>query len=168
MNWNATEFFSHLTECNKFAQDHHFKFCKVSGLNGFEEALGRMLSTQAFVCISDIGNGYTDIENTPHNRTVKTVFLAVRHKIDSMDARLESMETLRELFRQFMSVLIREKTLLAQDGIYLDGRIQFNEIDQYFFSGCACAYFQIYFNKYINLTFNSSEWTGDIADAYGE
>ena len=38
-NWNAIAFFLDLTARNKFAREHDFVFCRVSGLEGFEEAL---------------------------------------------------------------------------------------------------------------------------------
>ena len=158
-NWNATSFFADLTARNKFAQQHRFRFCRVSGLDGFEEALSAMQQTTAFVCVSDISQGFTDINNTPHTRRVKTMFLAMRHAIDDMAARQRCMDTMRELFRQFMSVLILEQTKLQEHCIYLDPRVSFQEIDRYFFSGCACAYFQIGIDTYTDLQFNEAEWT---------
>lgn len=157
-SWNATVFFADLTKRNIFAQQKHFAFCKVSGLEGFEEALAKMQSSTAFVCVSDISDGYTDINNTPHTRRVKTVFLAMRHAIDDMNARERCMESMRELFRQFMSVLILEQTKLQQHCIYIDPRISFQEINRYFLSGCACAYFQIAVETYTDLQFNEAEW----------
>ena len=120
--------------------------------------MAHMQRTTAFVCVSDIANGFTELNNTPHTRRVKTVFLAKRHKIDDMAARTRCMETLRELFRQYMSLLILEKTKLEQHCIYLDPRISFNEIDRYFFSGCACAYFQIAVDVFTDLRYNADEW----------
>ncbi|MBQ0062995.1 MAG: hypothetical protein KBS94_03070 [Prevotella sp.] len=32
------------------------------------------------------------------------------------------------------------------------------EIDRYFFSGCACAYFQIATDVYTDLRYNQEEW----------
>ena len=158
-NWNATAFFEQLTASNRLAKQQHFTFCRVSGLEGFEEALANMMNTENFVCVSDVSQGYTDINNTPHTRRVKTVFFAMRHPIDDMAARLQRMDTMRELFRQFMSVLILEQTKLQQQNIYLDPRVSFQEIDRYFFSGCACTYFQIAVDTYTNLVYNSEEWT---------
>ena len=158
-NWDATSFFEGLTKRNKFARSKKFTFCRVSGLDGFEEALAKMLTKSAFVCVSDISQGFTDINNTPHTRRVKTVFLAMRHSLDNMVARQSCMDTMRELFRQFMSVLILEQTKLQEHSIYIDPRISFQEIDRYFFSGCACAYFQIAVDTYTDLQFNSEEWT---------
>ncbi len=157
-NWDATSFFELLTSTNKLAISEGFTFCRVSGLEGFEEALGSMQSSNAFICVSDIADGYTELNNSPRTRRIKTVFFAMRHAIDDMEARNSCMETMRELFRQYMSVLILEKVKIEQDCIYLDPRISFNEIDRYFFSGCACAYFQIAIDKFTDLRYNEDEW----------
>lgn len=158
-NWNATAFFEDLTKRNKLAKSKHFTFCRVSSLDGFEEALAKLLTKPAFVCVSDISQGFTDINNTPHTRRVKTVFFAMRHAVDNMEARQTCMNTMRELFRQFMSVLIMEQTRLQEHNIYIDDRISFQEIDKYFFSGCACAYFQIAVDTFTDLQFKATEWT---------
>ena len=157
-DWSATDFFQSLISKNKLAQSEQFTFCKVSGLQGFEEALHAMQQATAFCCVSDIADGYTELNNTPRTRRVKTVFLAMRHAAEDMEARSECMETMRELFRQFASQLILEKTRLEENCIYIDPRITFNEIDRYFFSGCACAYFQIAVDCYTDLRYNADEW----------
>ena len=156
--WDATEYFEHLTATNRLAKREGFTFCRVSGLDGFEEALGKMQHSTAFVCVSDIANGYTELHNTPRTRRVKTVFIAMRHQIDDMKARTTCMDIMRELFRQFMSKLILEKTKLENHCIYLDPRISFNEIDRYFFSGCACAFFQVAVDVFTDLRLNPDEW----------
>lgn len=157
-DWSATDFFQNLVANNKLAVAEGFTFCKVSGLEGFEEALHAIQQATAFCCVSDIADGYTELNNTPRTRRIKTVFLAMRHAIDDMDARNECMEIMRELFRQLMSVLTLERVKLEQNCIYLDPRISFNEIDRYFFSGCACAYFQIAVDVFTDLRYNADEW----------
>lgn len=157
-NWNATAFFEDLTQRNRLAQANGFRFCRVSGLDGFEEALQSMTGTTAFVCVSDLSQGFTALNNTPRTRRVKTVFLAMRCAVDDMAARQACLDTMQELFRQFMSVLIKEETRLRERFIYLDPRISFHEIDRYFFSGCACAFFEIAIDKYTDLRFNPDEW----------
>ena len=148
--WDAAAFFERLAATNILAQKEHFIFCRVSGLEGFEEALAQMQTASAFVCVSDIADGYTELNNTPRTRRVKTVFLAMRHAAEDMEARSECMESMREL--------ILEKTRLEENCIYIDPRITFNEIDRYFFSGCACAYFQIAVDCYTDLRYNADEW----------
>lgn len=156
--WDAASFFEELTATNKLAQSEQFVFCRVSGLDGFEGAVNQAQTQRAFVCISDIADGYTELNNTPRTRRVKTVFLAMRHAAEDMAARSECMETMRELFRQFMSRLLPEKVRLEQNCIYLDPRISFNEIDRYFFNGAAGAYFQIAVDVFTDLRFNPQEW----------
>ena len=158
INWNSTDFFQHLTATNKFAKQQEFVFARVSGLDGFEEALHTLQSATAIIAVSDISQGYIEVNNSPHTRRVKTVFLAMRHALGDMDARQKCMDTMREVFRQFMSVLILERTKLEQNNIYLDPRISFQEIDQFFFSGCACAYFQLAIDTYTDLRYDPTEW----------
>ncbi|MCH5346239.1 MAG: ribosomal protein L7/L12 [Muribaculaceae bacterium] len=165
--WDATAFFRQLVGENVLAQRENFTFCRVSGLDGFEEAISRMQNHVAFVCVSDIADGYTELNNTPRTRRVKTVFLAMRHAAEDMDARSDCMETMRELFRQFMSRLILEKVRLEENCIYLDTRITFTEIDRYFFSGAACAYFQIAVDVFTDLRYDGNEW-GDYLPGIGE
>ncbi len=160
-NWDAVAFFRKLTAKNKLAAQKGFTFCTVSGLEGFEDAIAHMLRTKNFVCVSDTSQGYTELNNTPHTRRVKTVFLAMRHAVDDMAARQRCLNTMREVFRQFMTILILEKTRLEEDHLYLDPRIQFQEIDRYFFSGCACAYFQIAEDTYTDLQYNDKEWENE-------
>lgn len=157
-DWSASEFFAALTRNNRLARSEGFVFCRVSGLDGFEEMLAEMQSASAFVAVSDISDGYTELNTSPRTRRVKTVFLAMRHAAESMDARTEAMDTMRELFRQFMSQLIMERVRLEQRALCIDSRIAFNEIDRYFFSGCACAYFQIAVDIHTDLRYNPDEW----------
>ena len=158
INWDAVAFFERLASRNKLSKAEGFTFCRVSGLEGFEEALHSMQTASAFIAVSDISQGYMEMNTTPHTRRVKTVFLAMRHAIDDMGARQECMDIMRELFRQFMSVLIQEKTRVEEEHIYLDPRISFQEIDRYFLSGCACAFFQIATDVYTDLRYNGEEW----------
>ena len=105
-NWDATSFFERLTDTNILARNKKFRFCKVSGLQGFEDALATLQTTTAFVCVSDTAEGYTELNNSPRTRRVKTVFFAMRHQLGNMAARLACFDTMRELFRQYMSVLL--------------------------------------------------------------
>ena len=162
-NWDATAFFERLTATNKLAQNKHFGFRRVSGLQGFEDALATLQATTAFVCVSDTAEGYTELNNTPRTRRVKTVFFAMRHQLGNMAARLDCFDTMRELFRQYMSVLILEQTKLQERSLYLDPRIRFSEIPEYFASGCACASFQIAVDIYTDLRYNQSEWLSEAA-----
>ena len=161
--WDASLFFEILLSKNKLAKEFDFRFCRVSGLEGFEHALHEVQNTINFFCVSDVSDGYLDLDNTPSTRKVKTVFMAMRHEAENMNYRTYSLNVMRELFRQLMSVLIQQRTLLEEKCIYIDHRIKFNEIDRYFFSGGSCAYFQIAVDVFTNLAFNKDEWNEDIS-----
>ena len=158
-NWDAAAFFERLTNTNKLAKDLGFLFDRVSSLEGFLSLISSALSSKAYVAVSDTSSGGIDLNNTPHTRRVKTVFLFMRHKADDPKARQACLDKMEELFRQFMSVLILEKTRLRERCIYLDDRISFTEIDKYFYTGGACAFFQIAVDKFTNLVFDHDEWT---------
>lgn len=86
----------------------------------------------------------------------------MRHKAEDAKARQDCLDKMNELFRQFMSVLIQEKTRLSENSIYLDDRISFTEIDKYFYTGGACAYFQIAVDTFTNLVYDPNEWLNEI------
>lgn len=161
-NWDAAAFFERLTAANKFAVDNGFIFERVSSLEGFLSLISRATSAKAFVAVSDTSAGALNLANTPHARRVKTVFLFMRHKVDDAKARQRCLDKMNELFRQFMSVLVQEKTRLRENCIYLDERVSFNEIDKYFYTGGACAYFQIAVDTFTDIVYNPEEWLDEM------
>ena len=157
-DWDASAFFRKLTETNRLATSAGYRYAEVSGLSGLEDYIEQVQSALAAICVSDTSPGYTELLNTPHTRRVKTVFLMKRHKLGDMAARQAAIDEMREIFRQFMSVLIQERTRLQEGLVYVDPRIQFTEIEPYFAVGAACAYFQIAIDTYTNLVYNPKEW----------
>ncbi|MGM9861289.1 MAG: hypothetical protein ACI30W_01705 [Muribaculaceae bacterium] len=157
-DWDAAAFFFGLAARNKLAREAGFVSHRVSGLQGFEDALQSLQRAPALLCVSDNDDGWCELDNTPRTRRVKTVFLAMRHAVDDMQRRDECIATMHELFRQLMSVLTLERVKLEQNCVYIDGKIAFKVIDRYFFSGCACAYFTIATDIYTDLTYDAAEW----------
>lgn len=158
MDWNAVNYFSSLTARNKLARKHNFYFCPVSGIENIEGVLHRMQNTANFVCVSETVEGGLNLNNTPHTRRIKDVFIIMRHQIDNIPARNECMAVMNELLRQFMSDLQLENTRLDNSRLYLEPQVRFTELPQYLFSGCAAIRFQVVANIYTDLQFNTSEW----------
>lgn len=158
-DWEASPYFRKLTDTNRLARSLGMTFGNVSGLQGFEDALAQMQESRGFVCLAESSDGVASLDVSPNARRVKTVFLALRHEESDMKARDRCLALMREVFRQFLSHLIREKNRLHVQGIYLDPEIRFHEMEQYFASGCACAYFQIGISTSIDLRYNAGEWT---------
>ncbi len=156
-NWDASAFFKGLVEHNKLALEKDFIFVRVSGASDFQELLSRQ-SGVAFVCVDDISEGYIEMNNSPRTRRVKSVYVAMKHPVDDLVRRQACMDVMRELFRQFMSKLTLEATRLQEGFLYIDPRIRFTEVPEYFASGFACAKFQVAVDQFTDLRFNQEEW----------
>lgn len=156
--WNAKAFFRSLTEQNKLAKEKGFVYVEVSGLEGLEEALGRLQSTPNFVFVQDNAAGYTELENSPHTRRVRTVFFAMRHKLGDMTARQNCLAVINDLHRQFCSRLLMERTRLQENMQYLNSRIHLQEVSRYLVPGTAICMFEIAVDTYIDLSYNPDEW----------
>lgn len=155
---NYTEYFRKLTESNILAQRLGLQFETVSGLSGFSETLDANPSAPGFICVSDSSDGTLELGNQPRLRTMRTVYIALRHPYSNPEAREQALVTIREIFRQFVTHLNREKTRLAQNLIYISDKVTVNEIESYFATGTACAYFTITTEQYSNLMYNPGEW----------
>lgn len=167
VEWNVGKYFSRLLDINRLALHHHFQFCNVSGLQGLEDMLHLMQNTANFFAVSDMSDGYMQVSDcSPRSRRVKTCFMAMRHQEGNMAARNHCMDIMRELFRQLITVLSHDVSLLYHHHISVDERIQFTEIDSYFISGCACAYFQIAVDYPLNLCIAKDEWTAEPVRGY--
>lgn len=156
--WDSSQFFRDLTASNRLAADKGFTFARVSGLEGFQDALQSVNSRKPIVAVSDSSSGVIYTDYSPHTERVELVFIGVPYRIDDMKAREAAMNTVRELFRQFCTRIMLERVRLEQHSIYIDDRIPLTEIDRYTFSGMACAYFNLRVTTYTNLVYNPDEW----------
>ena len=156
--WSASDFFEKLVAENKLAVEHEFRFRKITGLDGLEEALASMQSTKNFVFVQENAAGYTALDNSPHTRKVRTVFIAMRYKKDDMAAYRRCMDTIAELQRQFCSRLILERTRVQENMQFIDPRINLQEVSQYLIPGTAICMFEISVDSYIDLSYDPSEW----------
>lgn len=157
--WDAEAYFKRLLERNRLAISNEIQFCRVSGLQGLEDMLHLAQSAKGFFAVSDISDGFITIGSSAKNRRVKTVFIAMNHAESDMDARSRCMNIMRELFRQMMTVLSRDRKSLMRANVFIDERVQFSEVEQYFFVGCACAYFQIALDSTTPMCICDADWT---------
>lgn len=159
-DFDSVSFFRSLTEKNRLARVYNFDFAVVSGLDGFDDALHSALESVALVAVDDISTGEISLANTPRKTSFHTVFLFMRHSTteNAAEAREECFRVMRELFRQFCSVIIRQRTRLRLENVIIDENIMFHEIEKYFYTGGACAWFQLRVDKYMSLELNENEW----------
>ncbi len=156
--WDAAAFFEDLTARNRLAQDKGFRFCRISGLAGMEDAIAAMQNTPAFVMVSDAPVGTMDIENTPHLRRTVMVVLAMRHPLDDMQARSQCLETMQELFRQYMSALIPERKRREVNMLFIEPRVTLQVFNRYLTPGVSCYMFEVATTAYVDMVYNNAEW----------
>lgn len=164
IDFDARSLFRSLTDCNILARSHGFRFVEVSDIDGFADAIDTSDDNAPLVALSDTSAGAVSISGAPRTRRVKTVFLFMPHDIieeDHIAQRARAFAVMRELARQFLSVLIREATMLAQHGVTFIPQVAFEELDTYFHTGGACAYFQFAADFPTDLTLNPDQWTQD-------
>lgn len=170
MNFNAAEVVRRLTETNILAQENGFRFCLVSGLEGMEEAVQTMQSTRAFVCVFDNSVGYADLENLPRTNRTFTIAFAMRYPQNgtlsetAQAARLHVMRTLRELFRQFASAMMREQYRIENDMQYLNSRMTMQEASKYLIPGTAVLITELTVQHYIDMQYDPKEWNDGTDD----
>lgn len=160
--WDAAAFFERLTATNRLAQEKGFRFCRISGLAGMEEALATMQDTPAFVMVSDAATGAMDTENTPHIRRTVMVILAMRHAMDDLRARQECLGVMQELFRQYMSALLPERSRLAHNMLYLEPKVALQVFGRYLTPGVTCYEFEVSSTAYIDLAWQEEEWLSEV------
>lgn len=158
-DWDAPAYFERLLDRNRLAIDNGFKFGLVSGLQGLEDMLNNAQDLVAYFAVSDTSDGFLTIGQAAKSRRVKTVFMAMRHAEADMESRKVCMEIMREIFRQMMTVLSRDRRRLMAEKIFIDERVQFSEIEQYFLTGCACAFFQIALDYTTPMCICDHDWT---------
>lgn len=156
--WDAAAFFCDLTSRNRLAVKEGFIFCEVSGLQGLSEILAASMASPNIIAVDDTSDGFTTIGGAPSRKTVKSVYIAMKCAPADMTARKECFEIMREIFRQFMSVLAMQNTKLLRLKTDIDLRISFSELDTYFAPGSACAMFQISASSPMDLRYNPEEW----------
>lgn len=159
-NFNAYDYFEKICAKNKLARSERFGFCRVTGLEGMEEALTNLRKTEAFFCIDATNDGSTVQANGGFfKRRVFTVFLLKRYKFGDMSAHQEALGICRALFDQICSRMLLDREILLGDLIYLNtDRIHFREMEKYFLSGCAGIYFMIDIDEPLDLSYESEQW----------
>lgn len=162
IGWDAIKFYKRLTETNKLCLSHGFKFRKISGFQDFGEAVSTMKTTPNIVCVSDVNIGRFELLNSPHITRSKSVIIAMRHKKDDMNARQKCFDIINEIYRQFCSALIVEKTKIEENDLRLESSISIQETDKNFIPDTAVAFFECKVTNYVDMQFNEDEWTTNL------
>ena len=157
-SWSAFDFFEDLTKSNRLTRRYGFQPILVSGLQGFLDAISVSRESPNIIAVDETSEGLTELANAPHRKIVKTVYMAMKHKPGDQQARDLCFTVMLEIHRQFMSKIIRERTKIEQNMIAIAPAVSYAEMDRYFCTGQACAYFQLSATLNFDLRYNSDEW----------
>lgn len=137
-----------------------YKFSRISGLAELEEVLQNRKRSKYFTAVQDSeegatvrggGRGYFD-------RRPATVFLCAIGKQGDMTVRETLIAELREVYRAFLSKIIKDKSdngLMSIDTT----RFPFFEIPGFFADGCVGIYFMMNADNPVDLSYDASQWT---------
>lgn len=149
--------------CNKsiLAQQNGFRFCKVSGINGLEEAVQNLQKTNAFFAVDDVTDGSVIMKNGAfYTRKILTVILLKRFNLQKQGEFNNAMDVCRELRRQIYSRIVRDRTLPNyKDLLYVDlTQSLFRELEKATLAGCTGTYIMFNVDIPTNYCYNANEW----------
>lgn len=159
--FNASEYFKQITQKLKATKDGNYKFCRVTGLGNLEDVVTNYSRYMAYTAIDDTNDGYThqSQNGTYFERRIYTVFVLKKYTLNNMDQQREYLEECRSIYRSMIKKLIKDKSKLANDMIYLQtNRIPFYELEGYAIAGCTGLYFTFNVDIPKNLCYDKSEW----------
>ncbi len=158
--FNFPAYLKTLTEENRLAATCGFRPSVCSGVQHIEGLLQEFQRTANFVCTSDIceestlqrGGGW-------FKRRVFTVFILMRYRFGDTADQAAKMATVRELFRQFQSRILRDSQDLENNFVYVNtADIRSRELGGSFLSGCTGLYFMLSMDEPTDLCFRRDEW----------
>lgn len=155
------DYVSRLTQGNRLAQEHGFRFCTCSGIETLQGPLEDFCNESAFVCVDDTNDGalFTGRGGGFYKKRTCTVFIMHRYEFRDMADRSRVLAICRELFRQIMSRMIVDEADLSNELIYLDtSNVLCRELGQYFLNGCTGLYFMVDVSEPVDLKYNADEW----------
>jgi hypothetical protein len=120
MSFDAHSYFEEICRKNKLTAAGEYKFCRVSGISYMEDMIQNFKSAKAYFCIDDTedgnliqsGGGYME-------RRQYTVFLLKKYPFNKMEAQHAALNECRQIYRQIVKKLIRDRRLLENEMTYL-------------------------------------------------
>jgi hypothetical protein len=125
-----------------------------------EELLQHFKTAKAYFCIDDTENGVLIQTGGGYmERRQYTIFLLKKYPLNNMDKQHAALNECRQIYRQIVKKLIRDRRLLENEMTYLNLKeLPFFEIPGYAFSGCTGLFFKVTVDIPTELCYDSNEW----------
>lgn len=159
--FDYTAYFSELTRTNRLACRNKFVFCTCSGVDYLEGVLEHFRTAAHLVCTSDICEETTFQQGGGwFRRRLLTVFVLSRFNPQQAGSYAEAMDLCRELYRQFVSQMLHDRTGLSDRLLYMNlADIRSRELGGSFLNSCTGLYFMISVDEPVELVYRPEEWT---------
>ncbi len=158
--FDACNYFERLCLENKLAVAEEFHFVTCPGIENLEGVINDMRKVANFFVFDDTTEGQNIRGNGGgyYRKRIFTVSLLRRYRINDMDDREKQLSVCRELYKQIVARLIKDKRE-CKDLVFLNtGSIFYREYNKYMFSGCTGLCFMIECSEPENLCYNADEW----------
>lgn len=161
-DFEPVSYFKELTEKNKLCKGKKFKAVQCSGPENLEGVLSEYRKTANFIVIDETsGNSIFFTRPGWQTRKDTTIWVLAGYRQDDMEDRSKKLEMCREIFRQFISRLIRDKDSgkYGDSLAFLDlSSILYKELPRYSFNGATGLYFMIANNIPTDLRYDETAW----------
>ena len=162
-SFDAIAYFYALTERNKLAQEKGFVPVTISNTDNLEGLMEEYRDNDRFVAVTDTNSGNLSSPDGAYGfskRRAYTVFILSAYEYGNMQSRQEELELCRELFRQFVSRILRDKYLYDEKQMYFDTHaIPNQELGRYYLSGMAGLHFTLYVQEPVDLQYEENQWS---------
>ena len=161
-SFDAIAYFYALTERNCLAQEKGFVPVTISNTDNLEGLMEEYRDNGRFVAVTDTNSGNLSSPDGAYGfskRRAFTVFLLSAYEYGNMQSRQEELELCRELFRQFVSRILRDKYLYEEKQMYFDTHaIPNQELGRYYRSGMTGLHFTLYVQEPVDLQYEEGQW----------
>ncbi len=162
-SFDAIAYFYAMTERNKLAKEKGFVPVTISNTDNLEGLMEEYRDNDRFVAITDTNSGNLASADGAYGFTKRrayTVFILSAYEYGNMQARQQELELCRELFRQFVSRILRDKYLYDEKQMYFDTHaIPNQELGRYYLSGMAGLHFTLYVYEPVDLQYEEDQWS---------
>lgn len=162
-SFDAIAYFYALTERNKLAKEKGFVPVTISNTDNLEGLMEKYRDNDRFVAVTDTNSGNLSSPDGAYGfskRRAYTVFILSAYEYGNMQSRQEELELCRELFRQFVSRILRDKYLYDEKQMYFDTHaIPNQELGRYYLSGVAGLHFTLYVQEPVDLQYEEDQWS---------
>lgn len=161
-NFDAIQYFTELADKNKMARRCKFVPRVISTTEDLTGLLDDMKEHDRFIAISDTTTGNVSSPDGAYGfskRRAYTVFLLSGFYENDMESRQQELDVCRELFKQFLKRIIRDKYLYDEKQMFFDTRsIPNQELGRNFYPGMTGLHFTLYVQEPIDLCYDENEW----------